>query len=306
MESTQPEALYSLATEQPNPATRDIDRLSALEIARLMNAEDATVPRAVEQELPNIARAIEEIAARLRTGGRLIYIGAGTSGRLGVLDASECPPTFNAPPGQVVGLIAGGPAALTHAIEGAEDNPDAGAADLQRISLSSADVVVGLAASGRTPYVLGAVAYARQQGALTIGIACNAATLLSREVDIMIAPQVGPEVVSGSTRLKAGTAQKLVLNMLSTGSMILLGKTFGNLMVDLQATNQKLRLRAVKLVQLATGLTEADAAQLLHKAGGETKTAILMGLAHLSPEEARAQLAAHQGVLRASLEAHSS
>ncbi|MBO0790423.1 MAG: N-acetylmuramic acid 6-phosphate etherase [Ktedonobacteraceae bacterium] len=295
--------ISSLATEQPNPATTEIDRLSPLEIARIMNEEDSKVAIAVERELGHIARAIEETAQRLQRGGRLIYAGAGTSGRLGILDASECPPTFNTPPEQVVGLIAGGPVAITHAVEGAEDNIEGGEAALSEIGVGERDVVVGLAASGRTPYVLGAVGYARSRGALTIGIACNAGTPLASSVDIMIAPLVGPEVVSGSTRLKAGTAQKMVLNMLSTGVMILLGKTYGNLMVDVQATNQKLRLRAISIVQHATGLDEQTCAGLLEEAEGETKTAIVMGIARVSPQVARQQLAAHQHILRPTLEA---
>lgn len=298
------EELHSLPTEQPNPASSKIDRMSPLEIVHLMNAEDTRIPLAVEKELPQIARAIEGIAARLRhLRGRLIYVGAGTSGRLGVLDASECPPTFNTRPEQVMGIIAGGAEALTRAVEGAEDSLEAGSAKMRDISVGARDAVVGLAASGRTPYVLGAVTYARREGALTIGIACNSQTPLARNVEIMIAPLVGPEVVSGSTRLKAGTAQKMVLNMLSTGSMILLGKTYGNLMVDVQTSNQKLRLRAIKIVQLATDLDEQTATNLLQQADGETKTAILMGLTHLPLPEARQQLATHHGVIRSTLEA---
>ena len=292
-----------LATEQINPATVEIDRMSALEIARVMNAEDARVALAVEQELPNIARAIEAIAARMRRGGRLIYMGAGTSGRLGVLDASECPPTFNVSPDLVIGKLAGGQEAVAHASEEVEDSVESGQADAAELGISEQDSIVGIAASGRTPYVLGAIAYANERGALTIGIACNKATPLEQQASIMIAPVTGPEAITGSTRLKAGTAQKMVINILSTGTMVLLGKTFGNLMVDVQVTNYKLRQRAIKIVQNATGLAKDEAEQLLQQAGDETKTAILMGLTQTTPEDARKQLAEHNGVLRATLEA---
>ncbi|GCF06487.1 N-acetylmuramic acid 6-phosphate etherase [Dictyobacter arantiisoli] len=295
--------LGTLATESINSASAEIDRMSALEIVRVMNAEDAKVALAVEQELPQIAQAIEEIAARMREGGRLLYIGAGTSGRLGILDASECPPTFGTTPEQIVGLIAGGPIATANAVEDAEDSPDAGRAELEQLHIQARDTVVGIAASGRTPYVLGALAYARTQGALTIGIACNPYSPLTQHTDIMIEPEVGPEILTGSTRLKSGTAQKMVLNMLSTGAMILLGKTFGNLMVDVIATNQKLVQRATKIVQTATGLDREQAAILLQEADGETKTAIVIGCTHVSPTIAREQLAAHQNNLRSTLEA---
>jgi N-acetylmuramic acid 6-phosphate etherase len=256
----------------------------------------------VQQVLPDIARAIEEIAARLRSGGRLIYAGAGTSGRLGALDASECPPTFNIAQDRVIACIAGGQQALSQAHEDFEDSWEAGQADTAAINVSAMDAVVGITASGRTPYVRGAIAYARERGALTIGLACNANTPLEQEVEIMIAPLVGPEVISGSTRLKAGTAQKMVLNMLSTGTMILLGKTFGNLMVDVQATNYKLQQRALSIVQQATGLDEDSARTLLETSGGEVKTAILVAHTNISPEQARQRLAAHGYVLRAALE----
>lgn len=294
--------LGALETEKRNPATDAIDRMNALEIARVMNAEDATVAGAVARELPRIAEAIEGIAARLRQGGRLLYTGAGTSGRLGVLDASECPPTFNTPPELVVGWIAGGPEALTRSIEGAEDSADMGRANAARLGISAADALVGIAASGRTPYVLGAVAHAKERGALTVGLACNRDTPLERAVEIAIAPVVGPEVIGGSTRLKAGTAQKMVLNMLSTGTMILLGKTYGNLMVDVQPTNAKLRRRAVAIVAQATGLPEAEAAALVRASGDEVKTAIVAALAGIDPAAARARLAAVGGVVRAALE----
>jgi N-acetylmuramic acid 6-phosphate etherase len=253
-------------------------------------------------ELPSIAQAIEQIAVRMRQGGRLIYSGAGTSGRLGILDASECPPTFGTSPEQIVGLIAGGPIATANAVEDAEDNPAAGQAELEQLQVNKLDTIVGIAASGRTPYVLGAMAYAKAQGALTIGIACNANTPLAQVVAIMIAPLVGPEAVTGSTRLKSGTAQKMVLNMLSTGTMILLGKTYGNLMVDVLATNYKLEQRATKIVQVATGLTKDEAATLLRSVDGETKTAIIVGLKNVSPETARAHLETHHAILRTTLE----
>ncbi|HZS76024.1 MAG TPA: N-acetylmuramic acid 6-phosphate etherase [Ktedonobacteraceae bacterium] len=296
-------SLSTLATEMANPATSDIDRMTPLEIAQAINAEDAKVALAVQKVLPEIAQAIEEIAKRMRRGGRLIYVGAGTSGRLGALDASECPPTFNISPESVVACIAGGPIAFGLAHEDLEDNAGAGQADVAKLNLTEADIVVGITASGRTPYARGALAYARQQGALTIGLACNAAAPIVDEVDIMIAPEVGPEVIAGSTRLKAGTAQKMVLNMLSTGAMILLGKTFGNLMVDVQTSNYKLRKRALSIVRQATGLDEEAAEEMLERAGGETKTAILMARANLSAGEARQQLAAHGQVLRAALDA---
>lgn len=294
---------HLLATEQVNQATRGIDRMTPLEMVRAMNAEDARVAGAIEQALPQIARAIEEIAARLRRGGRLIYMGAGTSGRLGALDASECPPTFNTPPDMIIGCMAGGPTAFTQAMEDQEDSAESGRADATRLEIGEADALVGITASGRTAYVLGAVAYARAKGALTIGLACNVGTPLEQQVDISIATVVGPEVISGSTRLKAGTAQKMVLNMLSTGVMVLLGKTFGNLMVDVQATNQKLHQRAVGIVRQATGLGPEAAEALLGASGGEVKTAILAARANIAPEQARERLAVHGGVLRAALDA---
>jgi N-acetylmuramic acid 6-phosphate etherase len=300
----QPERSYQqLATEQVNPATRDIDRMTPLEMVQAMNAEDARVAGAVAQALPQIAEAIEAIAARLRRGGRLIYMGAGTSGRLGVLDASECPPTFNVSPDLILGCIAGGPMALTQSQEDMEDSADGGWADAARLHIGEADALVGITASGRTAYVLGAIAYARARGALTIGLVCNPGTPLEAQADITITTVVGPEVISGSTRLKAGTAQKMVLNMFSTGTMILLGKTFGNLMVDVQATNQKLRQRAIAIVRQATGLEHDDAESLLSATDGEVKTAILAAWANIAPDEARQRLAAHGGVLRAALDA---
>ncbi len=294
--------LNVLDTEKANPATGEIDRMSPLEIVQVINAEDEKVALAVRQVLPHIARAIEEIAARLRGGGRLIYAGAGTSGRLGALDASECPPTFNLPYDMVMACLAGGPTAFGRAQEDLEDSEEAGRAELDSLGVSGLDAVVGITASGRTPYARGAIACAKERGALTIGVVCNANTPLEQEVDIIIAPLVGPEVLAGSTRLKAGTAQKLVLNMLSTGAMILLGKTFGNLMVDVQATNYKLRQRALSIVRQATGLDMEAAERLLESAGNDVKTAILTARANISPEQARVRLAAHGGVLRDALE----
>jgi N-acetylmuramic acid 6-phosphate etherase len=258
----------------------------------------------VASQAEAIARAIEIIAERLRDGGRLIYAGAGTSGRLGVLDATECPPTFNAPPGQVIGVIAGGPSALTQAVEGAEDHPEFAERDLLSLKLGPKDVLVGIATSGRTPYVLGAVTYARRQGAFTIGLSCNADAELIPHVDLALTPVVGPEILSGSTRLKAGTATKLVLNMLSTGAMVRLGKTFGNLMVDLRATNEKLKARTNRIVRQLTGINREQADVLLERCGRELKTALVAHLAAVTPEEARTRLQAAGGQVRQALASH--
>lgn len=296
-------AVERLETEQVNPASAHIDRMSALEMVHVMNAEDAKVAAAVALEAPRIAQAIEVIAARLRVGGRLINVGAGTSGRLGVLDAVECPPTFNVPPEMIVGRLAGDTSAWGVAVEEAEDRADLGVADIAGLDVHADDVVVGVTASGRTPYVLGALSEARRRGAFTIGVACTADPALSDDARIVIAPLVGPEVIAGSTRLKAGTAQKMVLNMLSTGALVLLGKTYGNLMVDVQATNGKLRRRAVIIVARATGLDAEASERLLAACDGEVKTAILCGRAVMDPEPARDLLREHGGVLRAALEA---
>ena len=298
---TQPGATLALETEQTNPATVDIDRKSPLDIVRAINAEDARVAEAVGREAPHIAAAIEAIAARMRRGGRLIYIGAGTSGRQGALDAIECPPTFNIAPDRIIGCVAGGSFALESAAEVVEDSAEAGRADIERLDVSEPDAVVGITASGGTPYALGALACARERGALTIGLVCNDNVPLARYADIMISPVVGPEALAGSTRLKAGTAQKMTLNMLSTGTMILLGKTFGNLMVDVQANNEKLRRRAIGIVRAATGLDPLSAESALRSAGDDTKVAILTVRTGMAPEEARARLAEHDGVLRAAL-----
>ncbi len=290
--------LECLVSEARNPRSADIDLVPTLDILRQMNAEDHEVPKAVERVLPEIAIAVDAIIAAFRLGGRLIYMGAGTSGRLGVLDASECPPTFSVPEGMVVGLIAGGRTALTTAVEGAEDDPDEGRRALAEIGLTDADVVVGIAVSGRTPYVVGGLTYARSVGATTISLSCNPRSPITALADIAISPVVGPEILTGSTRLKSGTAQKLVLNMLTTASMIRLGKTFGNLMVDLKASNAKLQSRAVRIVAEATGCSRQEASTLLNQAGQDVKLAILMQLSGRSPESARAALARAKGFLR--------
>lgn len=290
-----------LTTEARNPASERIDTLSPLEIVRLMNAEDARVAEAVGRVGEAIAQGVEIIAERLRAGGRLVYIGAGTSGRLGVLDATECPPTFSTPPEMVVGLIAGGYGALMKAVEGAEDHPEFAVTDLQGIKFSSRDVLVGIATSGRTPYVIGGLKYAQEIGAYAIGLACNDGSALAGAADLMITPVVGPEVISGSTRLKAGTATKLVLNMLTTGAMVLLGKTYGNLMVDLKATNTKLVARTRRIVAELTGLSEEAAEQLIAGCGGELKTAVVAHRQNVSPDQARKMLAGAGGQLRRAL-----
>ena len=293
---------HPLATETVNSRTVAIDHMSTLAMVQAINAEDATVAAAVATTLPQVAQAIDAITARLRQGGRLIYLGAGTSGRLGALDAYECPATFNTAPDQVLACIAGGPFERIAGSDEAEDSAEAGEADLTALHLSTRDAVVGIAASGRTPYVLGALTYAHQQGALTVALVCNPDSPLAHLAAICIAPVVGPEVINGSTRLKAGTAQKMILNMLSTGTMIRLGKTYGNLMVDVQTTNQKLRQRATAIIQHITGLDAADAALALTQADGEVKTAIIATQAATTPAAARARLAAHGGDLRATLE----
>lgn len=294
-----------LESERVNAATLDIDRMSPLEIAQAMNAQDVTVAGAVAATLPQIGLAVERIAARMRQGGRLIYVGAGTSGRLGALDAAECPPTFNVSPDLVLSRIAGGTFAWTEAVEDAEDRAELGESDMAALDLRAQDTVVGVAASGHTPYALGAMSHARARGALTVALVCNADTPLERLSEIAITPIVGPEVINGSTRLKAGTAQKMVLNMLSTGVMILLGKTYRNLMVDVRASNSKLRRRAVDIVSSATGLGDAEAARLLEACHGEIKTAIVAQLASISADEARSRLQASQGIVRAALETSS-
>ena len=291
-----------LTTESVNPATTDLDRLSSLEFVRAVNREDAQLAAAVAAEELQIASAIDFIATRMAGGGRLVYIGAGTSGRLGVLDAAECPPTFNADPAQVVGLIAGGERALTEAVEGAEDSREAGRQDLLAIGLRGKDVVVGIAASGTTPYVLGALDYAKECGAGTVGFSCNPGSPVGTAAAVAITVVVGPEILSGSTRMKAGTATKMVLNMLSTGAMVRLGKTYGNLMVDLRASNRKLRDRAVRIIGRVTGLSVSDAGQLLEASSGDLKVAIVSQKLGLDAEQARSRLELAQGRLRHALE----
>lgn len=292
-----------LMTEGLNPRSAEIDRLDARGIVALMNGEDARAVSAVAEVADAVAQAVDLAADRFRRGGRLIYVGAGTSGRLGVLDASECPPTFNSPPSQVVGLIAGGPAALTRAVEGAEDDPDQGARDLLALDPTAIDLVVGIASSGRTPYVLGAVDAARTVGATTVGIACNRPSPLGERVDLEIAPLVGPEVVAGSTRLKAGTATKLILNAITTGAMVLVGKTFGNRMVDLQPTNHKLRLRTRRILRELAGLADDEAGDLLARCSGRLKPALVAALAGVDPDRASALLDANGGGVRESVRA---
>jgi N-acetylmuramic acid 6-phosphate etherase len=292
---------YTPLTELRNPATIHIDEVDAREIVRLINVEDAQVAAAVAAVGDQIAALAEESAARISRGGRLIYVGAGTSGRLGVLDAAECPPTFGTPPGVVCAVIAGGSDALTRAMEDVEDQPESGARDLAALDVDPNDVVVGLAASGRTPYVLGAIAEARRRSALSAGVTCSHPSPLSEAVEIVIAPIVGPEVIAGSTRMKAGTAQKLVLNSLSTTVMVLLGKTYGNLMVDMQPLNAKLRRRATQIVAAASGLPLDEARATLEAAGSDTKTAIVMAVAGVDCEEARQRLATSGGHVRKAL-----
>ncbi len=294
--------LDHLATEKQNPASAGIDLLATAQILEVMNAEDRKVAPAVAKEIPRIARAVDAIVEALRGGGRLFYIGAGTSGRLGVLDAAECVPTFDAPPEMVQGIIAGGEAALARATEATEDRPEAGEADLRARGFTPADALVGLTASGRTPYVLGAVAYARSLGAVTIGVTCNPDAEISRLVDIAIAPVVGPEIIAGSTRLKAGTAQKLVLNMLSTAAMIRLGAVYRNLMVNLHLKNEKLRDRGRRIVAQAAGCDPERAAQALEESGNHVRAAIVMLLRGVGRERALELLAVAGNRVSAALE----
>ena len=295
------QTLSTLITEQRNPNSMHVDSLSALEIVQLMNEEDKQVPLAIEKCLPQIAQAVECIVAAFQQGGRLVYIGAGTSGRLGVLDASECPPTFGVSPEMVKGIIAGGERALRHPIEGAEDSKTQAVVDLQTIQLSSKDVLVGIAASGRTPYVIGALGYAKSLGSVTVSIASNPNSAMANIVDIAIDTVVGPEVLTGSSRLKSGTAQKLVLNMLTTASMILMGKCYQNLMVDVQASNEKLKARAIHIVMQATDCDKALAEETLKQADQNAKLAIMMILSGLDRAQAEALLEKHQGKLQLAL-----
>ena len=296
------QTLSTLITEQRNPNSIHVDSLSALEIVQLMNEEDKQVPLAIEKCLPLIAQAVERIVAAFQQDGRLVYIGAGTSGRLGVLDASECPPTFGVSPEMVKGIIAGGERALRHPIEGAEDSKAQAVVDLQTIQFSSKDVLVGIAASGRTPYVIGALEYAKSLGSVTVSIASNPNSVMANIVDIAIDTVVGPEVLTGSSRLKSGTAQKLVLNMLTTASMILMGKCYQNLMVDVQASNEKLKARAIRIVMQATDCDKTLAEETLKQADQNAKLAIMMILSGLDRAQAEALLEKHQGKLQLALE----
>lgn len=293
--------LGQLVSESRNPRTLEIDLMSTAGIVAAINHEDRDVAAAVEKVLPAVADAVDRIVEAFRNGGRLIYIGAGTSGRLGVLDASECPPTFGVPPTMVVGIIAGGDHALRHPVEGAEDDVAQGRADLEAQALNANDVVVGIAVSGRTPYVIGALEYAREVGAVTVALSCNPTSTIAGLADIAISPVVGPEVVTGSTRMKSGTAQKLVLNMLSTASMIRMGKTYQNLMVDVSVTNEKLAARAVRIIIEAIGCSSERAAELLAESGNDVKLAILMGLTGLPRAAAETALQREDGFLRRAL-----
>ncbi|CAM5795553.1 MULTISPECIES: N-acetylmuramic acid 6-phosphate etherase [Brevibacillus] len=296
------ENLHELTTEMRNAASEALDQMTSLEIVTLMNEEDKKVAHAVEQVLPQVARAVDLISRALEDGGRLFYFGAGTSGRLGVLDASECPPTFGTDPQLVRGVIAGGVDALVEAIEGAEDSAELGKEDVMRSGVRAGDVVVGIAASGRTPYVIGALEAAKARQAVTISLSCNPTPDISQGVDVSINIVVGPEVVTGSTRLKAGTATKMVLNMLTTASMVHLGKVYGNLMVNVQATNQKLRERAKHIVMEVTGASYEEAERHITLAGGDARVAIVMKQTGLSAEEARERLNQAGGKLRLAME----
>lgn len=293
--------LTSMITESRNPASADIDSLPTLDMLRVINREDQTVALAVEKTLPQVAQVVDAVAQAFRQGGRLIYMGAGTSGRLGILDASECPPTFGTPAEQVVGLIAGGHKAILKAVENAEDNRELAVSDLKALNFSEKDVLVGIAASGRTPYVLGGMEYALSLGATVAAVSCNPDSEMSRLAGIAITPVVGPEVITGSSRMKAGTAQKLILNMITTGAMIRSGKVYGNLMADVEATNAKLVERQKRIVMAATECDRATAEQALAACDGHCKTAIVMILAQLSAGDAKALLAQHQGFIRDAL-----
>jgi len=290
--------MSDLLTEQQNPKTANIDQLPTLEMLEAINQEDMMVATVVREALPSIAQAVEAIVDRLQQGGRLIYVGAGTSGRLAMLDAVECVPTFGTPSEMVQALIAGGEPALKRTVEGAEDDARAGREDLLALNVSATDAVVGIAASGRTPYVLGALEAANELGAITIGVACNSPSRLLDIARIRISAPVGPEVIAGSTRLKAGTAQKMILNMLSTASMVKLGKVYGNLMVDVRVTNEKLAQRARRIVSLLIGASEEEARRLLEQSNNEVKVAIVAGSLNITPEEARSVLVQANGRLR--------
>ncbi len=294
--------LNNILTEQRNPLTKSIDTLPTLEMVRLINREDHQVAPAVEKVCPEIARAVDVITDRVRHGGRLIYMGCGTSGRLGILDAVECPPTFSVNPSLVQGLIAGGTQAIFRAVEGAEDNESLGESDLKALPLTPADTLVGIAASGRTPYVLGGMRYAKSIGAAVIAVTCCPGSAIDRAADIGIAPVPGPEVITGSTRMKSGTAQKMVLNMLSTCTMIRLGKVYGNLMVDVKASNQKLVSRCVRIVREAASVSEEVAVHALEQCGYRCKTAIVMLLCGVRAVEADALLNRNDGLISKAVE----
>ena len=296
------EELQKLVTEMRNPASENIDNLNSEEILRIINREDHTIPGIVEAEIPYISQAVDLLVETFKNGGRLFYVGAGTSGRLGVLDASECPPTFGTDPEMVQGIIAGGEKALTRAQEGSEDKREQGALDLMERGCCAKDVVCGIAASYRTPYVLGAIEKAQQIGAKTLYVTCNPREQVNVGVDVAICAVVGPEVVMGSTRMKAGTATKLILNMLTTTAMIRMGKTYGNMMVDLMMTSRKLEERSKRTVMMVTGLDYPEAAEVLLAAGGHVKTAIVMTLAGVDASEARQRLQKSQGFVRGAIE----
>jgi N-acetylmuramic acid 6-phosphate etherase len=295
MPTSPSDPLAYLLTEQRNPASVGIDRESTLEILRIINNQDHLVAPAVARELPAVARAVDEIVRCIQNQGRLFYVGAGTSGRLGVLDASECPPTFGVDPGLVQGIIAGGEPALSRATEASEDDPSVGVRDLQERGFTSRDALVGIAASGRTPYVLGAVDHAKSLRAVTAGISCTPDSELSRRVEIAITPLVGPEIITGSTRMKAGTATKLVLNMITTAVMIRMGYVYNNLMVNVQPRNHKLVERAKRIIGEALDITPRRAAELFELSGRDVRTAIVMGAVNASREEAQVLLSRHQG-----------
>ena len=294
--------LDKMTTETRNPDTMELDRMSPLEVVTAMNREDAKVPAAIAPVLPQIANVVEWAIASLEAGGRVFYIGAGTSGRLGVLDAAECPPTFGVAPDRMVGLIAGGDQAFLKAVEGAEDSREMGREDLVKNGLESRDLVIGIAASGRTPYVLGALAYAKEVGCRTAAVSCNAGSEIGKAAGLAVEVVVGPEVLTGSTRLKAGTAQKLILNMISTAAMVGVGKAYQNLMVDVMQTNEKLHRRAEKIVMEATGVDRETARERITAAGGSVKTAITMILANCGAEEAAARLKKARGHVREAIQ----
>ncbi len=293
---------FELLTEQANEGTRQIDRLSTVHMLNMINDEDQKVAPAVAKEIPAIASAVDGIAARMKQGGRLIYCGAGTSGRLGVLDASECPPTYGTSPDQVIGVIAGGFNALVSAAEGAEDDQALARQDLAQLALTDKDTLLGIAASGRTPYVLSAMEAAREKGCLVVAFSCNPGSAMAKEADIAITPAVGPEVIAGSTRMKAGTATKLVLNMISTAVMIRLGKVYGNLMIDVKATNEKLKIRARKIVMQAAGVTEETADNMLHETDFDVRLSVFALLSGCGPDQAKEKLEAAGNLIHLALD----